>query len=113
MDLIVNIDLSEDVVKVAIPNDISVTGMAAFDIFPWRAPAIGGGKFIIGGQDFDPGNTQVTIGGVAATLTSVGSTRIQGIFPSLNPDPLDGFVDLVIQSNGKTSNITNAFLPLS
>jgi hypothetical protein len=86
--------------------------MTAFDIFPWRAPATGGGTFVIGGEDFDPTNTTVTIGGQIATLTSVGSTRISGIFPTLTPDPLDGFVDLVVQSGGQASIISNAFLPL-
>jgi hypothetical protein len=109
--VLVNIDLSENSVKVAIPDDATL-GMNAFDIFPWRAPAVGGGQFIIGGEEFNPANTTVTIGGQTATLTSVSSNRIQGIFPTLTPDPIDGLVDLVVQSGGQFSTIANAFLPL-
>lgn len=107
----VSIDLSQNSVKVAIPDD-ATPGMNAFDIFPWRAPAVGGSQFIIGGEEFNPANTTVTIGGQTATLTSVSSNRIQGIFPSLTPDPIDGLVDLVVQSGGQFSTISNAFLPL-
>ena len=87
--------------------------MTALDIFPWRAPAIGGSSFVIGGLNFgNLANTTVTIGGQVATLISVSANRITGIFPSLSVPIGNDLVDLVVQSAGQTSVITDAFLPL-
>jgi len=111
---VVGIDFSDNSITVALPNDTAVgTAVAAYDIFPWRAPAIGGSDFVIGGLNFGTlGNTSVTIGGQIATLTSVSATRIRGVFPSLSVPVGSDLVDLVVQSGGQTSVITDAFLPL-
>jgi hypothetical protein len=70
-------------VMIATPNDpAAATGnMLVYDIFPWRSPAVGGNKFIIGGNNFGT-SAEVTIGGVAATVTRVSKTRIVGVLPA-------------------------------
>jgi glucose/arabinose dehydrogenase len=109
---IVGIDFSEDAISVATPNDASVTEVTAYDIFPWRAPAVGGQQFILGGANFgNLSNTQVTVGGVAATLTSVSTNRIKGVLPTLNPTGGD-LLDIVVTSAGQTSILTDGFLPV-
>jgi len=81
----------------------------AYDIFPWRAPAVGGGSFVIGGLNFgNLSNTPVTIGGQTATLTAVSPTRIKGVIPN-KPVGASGLVDIVIASAGKTSVIPEGF----
>ncbi|MEA5624985.1 malectin domain-containing carbohydrate-binding protein [Nostoc sp. UHCC 0251] len=110
---IVGIDFSDNSITVALPNDVTAIGATAYDIFPWRAPAIGGSSFVIGGVNFgNLGDTSVTIGGQLAPLTSVSSNRITGIFPSLSVPVGNDLVDLVVQSGGQISTIPNAFLPL-
>ena len=96
-------------VSIAVPNDPS-PGMRAFDIFPWRAPAIGGHPFIIGGQGFgtDLQSTSVTIGGLPATITSISDTRIRGIVPA-SPSPPLALQDVVVTANGETRIILQAF----
>ncbi|BAY07354.1 malectin domain-containing carbohydrate-binding protein [Calothrix sp. NIES-2098] len=117
---IVGIDLTSNSITVAMPNDSSVgTNPAVWDIFPWRAPAIGGNTFVIGGKNFgNLGNTQVSIGGQFASLTSVTSERIIGTLPNFVDKPLidpngNGLLDLVVSTSGKDSVIADAFLPLS
>jgi glucose/arabinose dehydrogenase len=110
---IVGIDLIDNSIDVALPNDLAVTtNLAAYDIFPWRAPVIGGQKFVIGGANFtDLINTTVTIGSQTATLTRVSANRIEGIFPSFSPTN-DNLLDIVITSGNQTSTIIDAFHPL-
>jgi glucose/arabinose dehydrogenase len=109
---IVGIDFSDDAISVATPNDVSVTEVTAYDIFPWRAPAVGGQQFIIGGANFgNLSNTQVTVGGVAATLSSVSANRIKGVLPTLNPTGGE-LLDIVVTSAGQTSILTDGFLPV-
>jgi N-acetylneuraminic acid mutarotase len=91
------------------PIDSAVTGMVAYDIFPWRARADGSVPFSIGGVGFGSlGNTAVTIGGVPASLTSVSPTRIKGVIPA-NSSPSAQLLDVTVQSAGATSTISQAF----
>jgi len=91
------------------PIDSAATTMIAYDIFPWRARADGTSTFTIGGVQFGTlADTSVTIGGLPATVTSVSSNRIKGIFPA-NGSPSPQLLDVVVQSSGKTSVIPQAF----
>ncbi|MDZ8056324.1 MAG: malectin domain-containing carbohydrate-binding protein [Aulosira sp. ZfuVER01] len=113
---IVGIDYADSRVTVATPNDAAAIGVTAYDIFPWRAPAnndAGKNTFVIGGKNFGSlANTQVIIGGKAATLTEVTSQRIKGILPSFtNTNPID-LLDVTVNSNGQSSIIADAYLPL-
>lgn len=108
---LVGIDLVDNRVTVATPNDPVGTVVTAYDIFPWRAPAVGGNRFVIGGQNFGSlNNTTVTIGGQPVQLTQVTNNQIVGILPTL---PAGQFLDVVVSSNGQTSELKQAFLPLS
>ncbi|MEM9219266.1 MAG: malectin domain-containing carbohydrate-binding protein, partial [Cyanobacteria bacterium P01_F01_bin.150] len=111
--VIIGVDLKDDLLSFAIPDEIGITGVTAYDIFPWRAPAVGGSQFTIGGLNFsgDLADTTVTIGGEAATLTDVSDSRIRGIIPDLTAQPAE-LLDIIIQSAGETSVIADAFLPL-
>ena len=106
---VLGIDYTDNAITVSIPNISGVTNATAYDIFPWRAPAGGGGKFVIGGQNFgNLTNTTVTIGGVQAVLTSVSSKRIEGVIPAQGSAPT-GMINVVVNSNGNTSTLANAF----
>lgn len=108
---IFGIDRNQNRVTLAEPVDLTVTTPTAYDVFPWRAPAAGGNPFTIGGANFGSlGNTTVTIGGVAATLTSVEDGKIVGILP---PVPGIELTDIVVTSAGVTSTLVDAFLPLN
>ncbi|MEB3358225.1 MAG: malectin domain-containing carbohydrate-binding protein, partial [Synechococcales bacterium] len=110
---IIGIDLSEDVISVALPNDAAITSqLAAYDIFPWRAPAVGGASFVIGGQNFGTlADTTVMIGDQLATVTEVSATRIRGLLPEQLPTDYE-LLDVTITSGGETAIISEAFLPL-
>jgi len=110
---IVGINFSGSKIDVSTPNDVTVSGATAYDIFPWRAPSTGGNLFIIGGDEFgDLSNTSVTIGGETAQLTSVSDNQIMGILPSF--DNVSGdLLDISVMSDGETSLLTDAFLPLT
>ncbi|MEB3215657.1 MAG: malectin domain-containing carbohydrate-binding protein [Nostocales cyanobacterium 94392] len=110
---IVGINLSGNKIDVSTPNDITVSGATAYDIFPWRAPATGGNLFIIGGKNFggDLSNTSVKIGDELVTLTSVSDTQIIGILPSFD-DISDNLLDVSVTTGEQSSVISNAFLPL-
>jgi len=103
------VDYSSSRVTPVTPNDLSITGMTAHDIFPWRAPSTGGHPFVIGGENFGTlGDTTVTIGGLAATLTSVTPRRIHGIVP-VQLAPTTALVNVNIDSNGESDVLTTAF----
>jgi len=105
---IMAINYSGNKVEVMVPNDASVVGLKALDIFPWRAPAGGGQPFVIGGENFGTlGNTTVTIGGISATLNTVTTRRITGVVP-VSPTPT-GLVDVVVTVGATPSTIPNAF----
>ncbi|MGJ5628279.1 malectin domain-containing carbohydrate-binding protein [Nostoc sp. CALU 1950] len=116
---IVGVDLTDNLITVALPNDPGVVDPTVYDLFPWRAPAVGGNTFVIGGKNFGTlGNTQVSIGGQSASITSVSDQRIIGTLPNFVGKPLidpnaNGLLDLVVNSNGKQSVMADAFLPLT
>ncbi|MBW4561106.1 MAG: PQQ-dependent sugar dehydrogenase [Mojavia pulchra JT2-VF2] len=116
---IVGVDLTDNSITVALPNDPSALDPTVYDLFPWRAPAVGGNTFVIGGKNFgNLGNTQVSIGGQFASITSVSDQRIIGTVPNfvgkqlIDPNA-NGLLDLVVNSNGKQSVMADAFLPLT
>lgn len=86
---ILAIDYNGNKVRAQVPDDAAAIGLTPYDIFPWRAPATGGQRFVVGGQNFGTNlaATSVFIGGVAATVTSVSETRIVGVLP---PSPTGG-----------------------
>ncbi|MEO7426917.1 MAG: malectin domain-containing carbohydrate-binding protein [Fibrobacteria bacterium] len=101
-------DYTDSILTIAKPNNAG-TGTEAFDIFPWRGPITGGVKFEIGGMRFgNLGNTTVTIGGAAATITSVSATRIRGILPTKSAAST-GMEDVMVTSNGSSMIIPKAF----
>ena len=103
------VDYSLGQLNVALPQDKASAGMAAYDIFPWRAPASGGFSFVIGGQGFGSMNdTTVKFGALQAVLTSVGPRRIKGVVPS-SPSPSSAFLPVQVQSGGSVSVISEAF----
>ncbi|WP_404789623.1 DUF4347 domain-containing protein [Altericista sp. CCNU0014] len=117
---VVGIDYTADYITVATPDPLlNPTGATAWDIHPWRAPA--GTEFVIGGVNFNPTNTTVTIADQAITITGISSNRIRGILPDLSGldqatlsgilGP-DGLADVVVQSGGQVSTIPDAFKPL-
>ena len=76
--VLIGVDHSEDVLKIARPDVVPAGGVSVFDILPWRAPAGGGTPFIIGGNGFGTlADTSVTIGGIPAVVTSVSPTRLR------------------------------------
>jgi len=106
---ILSVDYSNNRVVVIKPIDSSAPSMVAYDIFPWRARADGSPTFTIGGSGFGTlAGTTVKIGGVSATLTSVSPTRIKGVVPA-NAAPTAQLLDVVVQSAGNTSTISQAF----
>ncbi|MGI0493000.1 malectin domain-containing carbohydrate-binding protein [Alkalinema pantanalense CENA528] len=109
---LIGIDFTDSRVTVATPDDVVGTAVTAYDIFPWRAPSIGGNRFVIGGQNFgNLENTTVTIGGQSVQITQVTDKQIIGILPSL---PTSGkFLDVVVSSGGQITELKQAFLPLN
>jgi uncharacterized protein (TIGR03437 family) len=106
---ILSMDYSNNKLVVIKPIDSVATSMVAYDIFPWRARADGSPTFTIGGSGFGTlAGTTVKIGGVSATLTSVSPTRIKGVVPA-NSAPTVQLLDVVVQSAGNTSTISQAF----
>ncbi|MBW4562405.1 MAG: PQQ-dependent sugar dehydrogenase [Mojavia pulchra JT2-VF2] len=116
---IVGVDLTDNSITVALPNDPSAVDPTVYDLFPWRAPAVGGNTFVIGGKNFgNLGNTKVSIGGQSASVKSVSDQRIIGTVPNfvgkqlIDPNA-NGLLDLVVNTNGKQSVMADVFLPLT
>jgi N-acetylneuraminic acid mutarotase len=106
---IISPDYSNNRLLVMKPLDAGAPAMVAYDIFPWRARADGSAPFTIGGAGFGGlAGTTVTVGGVAANLTSVSPARITGFIPA-NSSPSPQLLDVVVQSAGSTSTIPQAF----
>jgi glucose/arabinose dehydrogenase len=106
---IVVVDYSGGQVNASLPEDKNVTSMTAYDVFPWRAPASGGFKFVIGGKGFGAlADTTVRFGTLRAELTSVTPRRIKGFIPACAA-PTAGFLPLQVQSAGGSSVISDAF----
>lgn len=109
--VIFGIDRNQNRITIAEPNDPTATETKAYDIFPWRAPAVGGNLFTIGGYEFGTlADTTVSIGGHEATLISVDSGKIVGVLPEVTGVTAQ---DVVVSSAGVISRIDDAFLPLN
>jgi glucose/arabinose dehydrogenase len=102
-------------------DDLPRNQIAAFDVHPWRAPAVGGSAFVIAGQGLDRGadSPEVRFGETVAVVTRVRANRIEGILPVLTPgiarkpgDVGGSLVDVTVEIDGLTSTILGAFLPL-
>ncbi|QDU89230.1 Quinoprotein glucose dehydrogenase B precursor [Pirellulimonas nuda] len=108
---LISMDRNQSRVTIAEPYDPTVVTPKAYDMFPFRAPAVGGNQFVIGGVNFGSlANTTVLIGGREATLTSVEGGKISGILPAVPGVTLQ---DVVVISNGTASFLNDAFLPLN
>lgn len=95
--------------KISVLRPSAASGLNAFDITPWRAPASGGQPFVIAGTGFGTlANTSVTIGGIPATLASVNATRIKGVTPA-HASPPDALVDVVVTVASTSKTIPAAF----
>ena len=108
---IIGVDIQGNQLTVAVPNDPNATGPTAYDIFPWRAPAIGGSNFIIGGVNFDTSDTQVFIGTQEVLGLGVTDNRISGIIPDLTAQSTQ-LMDVRVVSSGVESIISEAFQTL-
>ncbi len=107
--VIIGADYSDNKLVIARPVDIAATGLTAYDIRPWRAPATGGHSFVIGGSGFgDLANTSVTIGGVPATVQYVTPSAIHGLIPAAAAPTAD-FLDVAVTVGGVTKILTNGF----
>lgn len=105
---IIGVDYTDNKLVLAQPID-SATGLNVFDIHPWRALSSGGAPFVIGGKGFGTlANTQVTIGGIPAQLSSVSGTRIHGIVPA-HPRPGPRLLDVAVTVGGQTQVLPKAF----
>jgi glucose/arabinose dehydrogenase len=103
------VDYTGSQVIVSLPDDKAATGMVAYDIFPWRAPASGEFTFVIGGKQFGTlANTTVLIGSQQTRLTSVTPQRIKGVLPAA-ATPTAAFLPVLVTSGGKTSVIPEGF----
>lgn len=108
---ILAIDYNGNRVRAQVPDDAAALGLTPYDIFPWRAPAGGGQRFVLGGQHFGTslGATSVFIGGVAATLTSVSDTRIVGVLPPSATGAASGALDVEVQVGLDSRTIAGGF----
>lgn len=106
---VLSLDYTSSRLRILVPDDISVSGLTVYDIFPWRAPASGGAPFVIGGEGFgDLSDTTVTIGGLPAALTRVSSNRIEGIVP-VNASPTTTLESVVVTVDVTSFVFTSAF----
>lgn len=106
---IIALDYEHAEVEILEADDLSPLTFVVHDIFPWRAPASGGTPFVISGRGFGTlGTTTVTIGGQAATLSSVTWGRIRGTVPVV-ANPSTSLVDVAVTVGGQTSTLTSAF----
>ncbi|MCP3915860.1 MAG: choice-of-anchor D domain-containing protein [bacterium] len=95
--------------EIMVPNDVAATGLVAYDITPWRAPAGGGQRFVIGGEGFGSlADTDVRFGGAPATLTAVSARRIIGLVPPSVVGATD-LMDIEVQVGIDAVLISDAF----
>lgn len=103
------LNLGTNQVQILRPDDQAAVGFVVHDIFPWRAPATGGYPFVISGVGFgNLGDTTVSIGGLAASLTSVTSNRIQGLVP-VNATPSLALDEVSVTVGAATQVLSAAF----
>jgi N-acetylneuraminic acid mutarotase/glucose/arabinose dehydrogenase len=100
-------DYYHSLLKILRPINQSAATTEAYDIFPNRAKNNNSAPFVIGGKGFS-GSTSVTIGGVAAAVSSVSPTRISGTIPSV-AQPTADLLDVVVTSNGISTALPKAF----
>ena len=106
---LVSLDNTNSKLRILEPNDLSAFGLVVQDITPWRAPATGGTTFVIAGVGFGTlANTSVTIGGSAATLTSVSATRIRGVIPA-QASPTPDLLSVVVTVDSTQDTLSGAF----
>lgn len=104
-----SVDYLGDRLRFAVPTPPPDGELHVFDIFPWRAPASGGSRFVISGVGFGTlTDTTVMIGGKNAPLNRVSSTRIVGTVPAKG-DPSASLLDVVVTVNGQPVTLTRAF----
>jgi glucose/arabinose dehydrogenase len=107
--VLLSVDYYGGYVKSFLPQDVGASGLTAYDIQPWRAPASGGQPFVIGGSGFGSlADTSVSIGGVTATLTAVAPTRIAGLLPA-SPAGATGLLDVVVSVGASSQTLLDAF----
>jgi len=108
---ILAIDWQSSRVRAQVPDDAAAIGLTPYDIFPWRAPATGGQRFVLGGQNFgtNVAATSVFIGGTAATVTSVSDGRIVGILPPSASGGATGALDVEVQIGLDSRTIPGGF----
>ncbi len=100
---------NSDHVTPLLPDDVSALGLVVHDITPWRAPATGGKRFVIGGVGFGTlTNTSVTIDGVPAVLDSVSPKRIVGFVPATG-SPTSALLDVVVTVGAVSDTLDSAF----
>jgi len=110
--VIFGIDRNENRITIAEPVDNNVFAPTAYDIFPFRAPSIGGNQFTIGGTNFgDINDTTVLIAGIEAELISVENNRIVGVFPEV--PPFSELCDVTVITGQEESILESSFLPLA
>lgn len=106
---VLGVDYSGNRVQALLPDDAGAGALEAYDVTPWRGPASGGTRFVVGGKGFGTlANTSVTIGGKTATLSSVTPTRIVGTTPA-NPDAAGTALNLTVGVGGSFASVTQAF----
>ena len=106
---LIGVDYSGNRVQAFLPQDAAAGELEAYDVTPWRGPATGGTRFVVGGRGFGTlANTSVTIGGKVATLTSVTPNRIVGITPS-NPAAAGTTLNLTVGVGASFASIAQAY----
>jgi len=106
------IDYTLNRLQILEPDDISAIGLTLHDIHPWRGPSGSSTPFLLGGEGFVAGQTQVTIGGQVAALTSVTPRRIHGVLPLLAPNNIGSLYDVEVTLGLDTVVLPEAFLVL-
>ncbi len=107
--VLVVVDHTGSQLEVIAPVDGPAAGVEVLDIAPWRAPAGAAVPFVIGGRGFSTaGPTSVSIGGLPASVVSVGPTRIQGLLPA-GGAPSQKLLDVTVVSAGQADTLPGAF----
>ena len=106
---ILSLDFDGDALELFEPVDPSVGTLVVHDVFPWRGPASGGTPFVLSGRGFgNLADTQVTFGGLPATLTEVTQRRIRGITPT-QVAPTTDLVEIVVTVGGRSDALSQAY----
>ncbi|HEX6886145.1 MAG TPA: IPT/TIG domain-containing protein [Planctomycetota bacterium] len=100
---LVSLDHDAAQVEVLVPSE-EPAGLVVLDVFPWRAPAVGGAPFLVTGHGFGTlADTTVRIGGRPAELTAVTGRSIRGRVPAaLEPTPALLDIEVMVGPNRDT-----------